>query len=162
MSQTRVLFATAAGARFVLEGSADFVEAHLGEFLELAQKKKGTDATETAEADGEGNPASEGTAANGSKQSLRGFLDQKGPRNVYEAIASALYYSGKFENRPELGPPEIRDLLVQGKYRPPGSISQALVDCRRKYGFVEVGSKKGLWKLSHQGETMVEFDLPRD
>ena len=56
---------------------------------------------------------------------------------------------------------EIRAGLLLGKYHPPKSMPQALADCRRRYGFVVVGTKKGFWKLSNQGETLVELDLPR-
>jgi hypothetical protein len=161
MSQTRVMYTSPSGAKFELEGSAEFVEAHLTEFLELTQQPNVGGANGTAGVEVEADTTSENGALPRRAQSLRQFFEQKDSRNVYEAIACAIYYAGKYDNRPELAPQEIRDLLVQAKYRPPGNISQALVDCRRKYGFVEVGSKKGLWKLSHQGETMVEFDLPR-
>jgi len=37
----------------------------------------------------------------------------------------------------------------------------ALTDCRRRYGFAEPGSRKGTWRITHDGEVTVDFDLPR-
>lgn len=92
---------------------------------------------------------------------LQSYVKAKDPNNVYEAIALVLDFARKYENKAEMSSGEIRAGLLLGKYHPPKSMAQALADCRRRYGFVVVGAKKGYWKLSNQGETLVELDLPR-
>lgn len=143
-----------------VEGDPAFVEKHIRD-LNALLKKVGdaranaveivTDARSETEGKGVGKDA---------RQTLHKFVGAKKPRNVYEAIACVLYYAKNYQDQPELETGNVRTSLVQGKYRPPGNMVSAMTDCRRKYGFVEVGSKKGFWKLSHQGETLVEFDLP--
>jgi hypothetical protein len=92
---------------------------------------------------------------------LRSFLAAKRPDNTYEAIAVLLAYNKSHEGKQELSTDEIRVAMIQSAIRPPGAMGQAMADCRRRYGYVEVGSTRGLWRLSHQGETLVEIDLPR-
>lgn len=92
---------------------------------------------------------------------LRSFFESKRPENASEAIALALHYKKQNEAKEEVSPEEIRAALIQGNFRPPGKLPQALTDCRRRYGYVEPSARKGFWRLSHQGETLVELDLPR-
>src|SRR5438045_4018449 len=106
MTQTRVAFATSRGARFELEGTADFVEAHLPEFLELA-KHQAADGSNEGLADSPNNssmPREEATQNGSSGLSLRSFFDAKHPQNVYEGIACGLYYASKHGDRTELDP----------------------------------------------------------
>jgi hypothetical protein len=98
----------------------------------------------------------------GTRVTLRGFFDLKKPENASEAIALALHYKKQHENKEEISSDEIRGALIQGNFRPPGAMAQALTDCRRRFGYVEPGARKGFWRLSHQGETLVELDLPRE
>jgi hypothetical protein len=97
----------------------------------------------------------------GTRLTLRGYFDLKKPENASEAIALVLHYKKQHENKEELSSDEIRGALIQGNFRPPSAMAQALTDCRRRFGYVEPGARKGFWRLSHQGETLVELDLPR-
>ena len=98
----------------------------------------------------------------GARVTLRGFFDLKKPENASEAIALVLHYKKQHENKEETSSDEIRGALIQANFRPPGAMAQALTDCRRRFGYVEQGARKGFWRLSHQGETLVELDLPRE
>lgn len=95
------------------------------------------------------------------RSTLRNFLAVKHPGNAYETIAVLLAYKKSQEGKGELSADEIRVAMIQAGSRPPRVMNQAMADCRRRYGYVEVGSARGLWKLSPQGETLVEIDLPR-
>jgi hypothetical protein len=92
---------------------------------------------------------------------LRTFLAAKQPANVYETIAVVLAYKRSHEGKQELSADDIRVTMMQAAVRPPKAMGQAMADCRRRYGYVEIGSARGTWKLSSQGETLVEIDLPR-
>ncbi len=95
------------------------------------------------------------------RTTLRSFLAVKRPENAYETIAVLLAYKKSYEGRPELSADEIRVAMIQAGIRPPKAMAQAMADCRRRYGYVEVGTARGSWKPSPQGETLVEIDLPR-
>ena len=141
-----------------VEGEPSFVEKHLKNLLPLIRDRVGDGGALL----GGGLPnVEQGMQAGQGRQTLKNFLEQRSPQNAYEAIACVLFHYCATQERPELSSDEIRMALVQGKYSPPRNMAQAMTDCRRKYGYVDVGSKKGFWKLSRDGETLVEIDLPR-
>lgn len=146
-------------SRLELEGPEDFVNGKLEELLPWLDEAEKENADDGLRED-EGLPA-ESPNHEEHKITLGSFMTKKSPQNVYEAIACVLFFSRQFRDRPELSTEEIRTLLIQGRFRPPGSMAQAMTDCRRKYGYIDAGSKKGLWKLSRDGEVKVEIDLPR-
>lgn len=158
MANVRIVIAQG-DSRLELEGDQAFVEAHLKKLLpRVVGETDGQPKPQSAE--GLGTPTAPGAAR--ARQSLATFVATKKPQNAYEAISVVLYHRRQTEDKTELSGPEIRAALVQGRYRPPdSSMAQTLTDCRRKYGYIQPGSKKGLWKLTHTGETTVEFDLPR-
>lgn len=146
-------------SRLELEGDQSFVESQLKKLLPIVT---GTPAATERSKHSEASERAKPLSSAQDRQSLVTFVTAKNPQNAYEAIAVVLYHRRKAEGIEELSGPEIRAALVQGRYRPPdSSMAQTLTDCRRKYGYIQAGSKKGLWKLSHTGETTVEFDLPR-
>jgi hypothetical protein len=93
--------------------------------------------------------------------SLRSYVSVKSPANTYEGIAVVLAYKQAHENKDELSVDEIRTAMIQAGIRPPKAMTQAMADCRRRYGYVDGGQNRGSWKLSAQGETLIEIDLPR-
>jgi len=146
--------------RVEVEGDQAFVEAQLKKLLPIVTGALPTIPEKAKHA--EQPPATQALGGSKDRQSLATFVETKSPQNAYEAIAVVLYHRRKAEGVEELSGSEIRAALVQGRYRPPdSSMAQTLTDCRRKYGYIQAGSKKGLWRLSHTGETTVEFDLPR-
>jgi len=144
-------------ARLELQGDQAFVEGQLKKLLPLVKGDSGEHAEARPAA-----PTAEKASSGQRPQSIRGFFEVKKPGNAYEAMAVALYHRLKAEGKPELSGDEIKTAMSQGRHRPPESFAQALTDCRRRYGYIEPGSKKGFWKLSHSGETVVDFDLPRN
>ena len=151
METLRIVMVNAA-RRVELEGPQKIVLEQLNEMRAWvdAEAQKPTD------------PEGVGTSALiADRTTLRGFLTAKRPGNASEAIAVLLAYKKSQESKHELSADEIRVAMIQAGIRPPGAMGQAMADCRRRYGYVEVGSTRGSWRLSSQGETLVEIDLPR-
>jgi len=152
-------------SRLELEGEQTFVTEQLKTLLPLITGENRQDqsaqskgkAAHVAGAAG----AAPGTDQDPRRQSIRTFVTAKAPQNVYEAIALVLHHRRNYEDKQELTAAEIRQGLVAGGARPPTVLPQALTDCRRRYGYIQIGSKRGFWKLTPTGETMIEFDLPR-
>jgi hypothetical protein len=160
MSEVRVAVALG-GASVEVQGDREFVEAQIKRLLPLITGEGGSTVTPAKEP-AHTAPASGDAHAAPRLGSIGGFFEQKKPGNAYEAIAVAMFHRLKTEQKIEMSWDEIKTALTQGRFRPPESFQQALTDCRRRYGYIEVGSKKGFWKLTHSGETVVDFDLPKN
>jgi hypothetical protein len=158
MPQARIVVARGE-VRLELEGDQAFVESNLQKLLPMVRDVEAADTRSGSGVNGKG--AGSSPASKGGRQTFKTFMTEKSPNNTYEAIAIVLHYMRQHEQKDELSGAEIRTALIQGGYRPPDQMAQALTDCRRKYGYAAVGSKKGLWRLSNQGETLVEIDLPK-
>lgn len=159
MAEVRVAVALG-GASVELQGDREFVEAQMKKLLPLITGEANATGGHHKPAE-HASASTAHTAAEPKLGSIAKFFEEKNPGNAYEAIAVAMFHKAKTEHKPELSWEEIRTALIQGRSRPPESFQQALTDCRRRYGYIEVGSKKGFWKLTHSGETVVELDLPR-
>ena len=146
--------------RLEVEGTADFVDGRLKQLLPWVQQSARTQSEGDGVASNE-EPATDVQAAPTEHTTLRTFLEKKSPANIYEAIACVLYFNAKFRDRDEVSVADVRTQLVQARFRPPGNMAMALTDCRRRYGYAEPSAHKGNWKLTHDGEVAVEFDLPR-
>ena len=85
----------------------------------------------------------------------------KRPGNHCETVA-VLAYSLKQEGTEEFSEDDIRRAYLRARLRPPKVVSQAIRDAKNAFDYIEAGSKRGLYKLSHYGETTVVFDLPRE
>ncbi len=153
METLRVVMASAT-RRVELEGPQNIVLERLDEMRAWV----GMQAQEATEKGTQGLGTPEVIAE---RATLRTFLAVKRPGNAYESIAVLLAYKRRHEGKHELSADEIRVAMIQAAIRPPRAMGQALADCRRRYGYVEVGSTRGSWRLSSQGETLVEIDLPR-
>lgn len=152
MGISRIVFARG-NNRLELEGDTEFVERQLADLLPLLVTTKSAD-TPSEELD-----AARDDSVNPDRQSLRTFVAAKGPKNTYDAIACVLFYARTFLSKQELTADEIRTYLIQAKQRPPAQMAQALVDAKRRYGYVDVGTRKGTWALGHGGEVRVEIEL---
>ncbi|MBX3229222.1 MAG: hypothetical protein KIT84_18630 [Labilithrix sp.] len=146
------------GTQVEIEGPEAFVTSTFESLRDLFDKPNVKDDSADEPPTNDGEKAGE----EGSRVSLKTFLEQKKPQNSYEAIACVLYHHQKFREQSELNSDEIRKALLQGRVKPPGNMTQTLTDCRRRYAYIEPGTKKGLWKLSHDGEVTVDLDLPRE
>ncbi len=157
MAQAKVVVSSG-DVRLELEGDQGFVESHLEKLLPMVHPSRGGDG---GKGDNGGGMGTETKAKGAVRQILKSFFKEKNPGNAYEAIATVLLYNRQHEQKDEMSTAEIRAALLQAPFRPPDQMAQAVTDCRRRYGYIEAGSKKGFWRLSNQGETLVEIDLPR-
>lgn len=153
MEKVKLVFAQG-DVRIELEGEATWVKQEFETLLKLAN---GTEPPKPASrATTDADPPSKASTG----RTIRNFVNEKMPRNVYEKIACVLYFARENEGKPELSITEIRDHLRAAGVKPPGAMLQALVDSRSRYSYVEAGTQRGIWKLAPNGETQVEFDLP--
>jgi hypothetical protein len=141
--------------RLELEGTEQFIASHIELLYRLASTQARTiDPAEMLETQDE-------QVARFERRALKPFVSEKLPANMYEALAVVLFYKKKQEQLEEMSIEAIRVALLQAGHRPPQNLRQALSDCRRRTGYVEPGKKRGHWKSSHQGEALVEVELPR-
>jgi hypothetical protein len=90
----------------------------------------------------------------------RQIVDEKQPRGHHE-IATVLAYFLKKQGKEEFTEEDIRRAYIRALVRPPKVVGQALRDAKNKFDYIEGGSKRGTYRLSHHGERTVLFDLPR-
>jgi hypothetical protein len=158
MSECKVVFARGTD-RLEVEGTAEFVEARLKEMLPLLETTPDPEEEASDRSDGPGDGEKENSPG---AMSLRSFITGKVPGNIYEAISCILYFNKKHRGKEEMTAEEIRSQLILARQRPPMHMAQAMTDCRRRYGYVGVGTKKGMWILTNDGEVTVDLDLPRN
>lgn len=87
------------------------------------------------------------------------LLAEKKPTGHAETVAVlalCLREAGTLEFTPD----EMRRAYIRAGVRPPKVVAQALRDAKNKYELIEVGSRKGTFRLSPHGERTVLFDLP--
>jgi hypothetical protein len=135
-------------SKITVEGPAGFVQAQIERF---AGMQRGT-----TTADGIG--ASTGASPQHSTE--KQLVAEKRPRGHHEIVALlafALTESGTKEFTDE----DIRRAYIRAGVRPPKYVSQALRDAKNKFDYIATGSKRGSYRLSNHGESLIRFDLPR-
>ena len=143
-------------SKIEVEGPASFVRKELSALLALIAAPH----TELP-AQRESRRSSRAIGRGSERLSLRRFAEAKAPGNTYEQMAVVLHYAENHEERPESSTNEILAAMGAAGFRRPKAPAQAVSDARRRYGYLQPGSKRGLWKLSQQGTLLVEDDLPR-
>jgi hypothetical protein len=88
------------------------------------------------------------------------LVQEKRPANHAETVA-VLAYCMRQNGAAEFTEDDMRRAYLRAKVRPPKVVAQAIRDARNGFDFVEAGSGKGQYRLSHHGERTVLFDLPR-
>jgi hypothetical protein len=88
------------------------------------------------------------------------LIAQKEPKGHPETVA-VLAFGLKEEGQEEFTEDDIRRAYVRARVRPPKVVAQAIRDAKNGFDYVETGSKRGSYKLSHHGDRTVRFDLPR-
>jgi hypothetical protein len=139
-----------ADKKVTFEGPRDFVEAQVARFTQEGNPKQ----TATELGAGFRNATVEHV------QTERELVDSKKPKGHVETVAVlafALAQSGTVEFAEE----DIRRAYLRAGVRPPKVVSQALRDAKNRFDYIEVGQKKGAYRLSHHGDRTVRFDLPR-
>ena len=130
------------------EGSASFVDAQVEKFSRSSP-------TAALIRD---DPSRMENAGQGSTE--KQLVLDKRPRGHHEIVtvlAFALTESGTKDFSEE----EIRRAYIRAGIRPPKYVAQALRDAKSKFDYIETGSKRGLYRLSNNGDRFVRFDLPR-
>lgn len=82
----------------------------------------------------------------------------KGHSETIAVLAFALAQSGVTEFTDE----DIRKAYIRAHVRPPKVVGQAIRDAKRLFDYIDVGSKRGTYKLSNHGDRTVRFDMPLD
>jgi hypothetical protein len=88
------------------------------------------------------------------------LIKEKRPSGHLETVA-VLAYALAQSGIDEFTEEDIRRAYIRAVVYPPKVVSQALRDAKNKCDYIEVGSKKGTYRLSHHGDRTVRFDLPR-
>jgi hypothetical protein len=134
-------------SKITVEGSAGFVQSQIERFA-------GTQRSVATLGDAVGNGSSPQTSTE--KQ----LVAEKRPRGHHEIVtvlAFALTESGTKEFTDE----DIRRAYLRAGVRPPKYVSQALRDAKNKFDYITTGSKRGTYRLSNHGDSLIRFDLPR-
>jgi hypothetical protein len=80
----------------------------------------------------------------------------KGHSETIAVLAFALTQSGATEFTEE----DIRKAYIRAHVRPPKVVGQAIRDAKKLFDYIDVGSKRGTYKLSNHGDRTVRFDMP--
>jgi hypothetical protein len=80
----------------------------------------------------------------------------KGHSETIAVLAFALAQSGATEFTDE----DIRKAYIRAHVRPPKVVGQAIRDAKKLFDYIDVGSKRGTYKLSNHGDRTVRFDMP--
>jgi hypothetical protein len=133
--------------KITIEGPPDFVSAQLEKFAATEdvspQQVKGTD------------DQSQPLLLNSESQMIR----QKQPRSHPETVA-VLAFTLAESGTAEFTEEDIRRAYIRAGVRPPKVVAQAIRDAKNNFDYVENGSVRGTYRLSHHGERTVRFDLP--
>ncbi|MFL6386396.1 MAG: hypothetical protein ACJ71U_02805 [Terriglobales bacterium] len=127
--------------KITMEGPEDFVRGELDRLTGATAKTKGFSDSESIETE-------------------KALIQAKQPKRHHDIIAVLAFHflqQGKVEFTPE----EIRKAYIRAGVKPPKVIDQALRDANRHHDLVEPGTTRGTFKLSHHGERVVRFELPR-
>jgi len=127
--------------KITLEGPEDFVRRELDRFTKPPVVPAQENATETI-------------------QSERALIEEKQPTGHHEIVAVLAFYLME-QGSAEFTPEEMRRAYIRAGIKPPKVVAQALRDAKRHHDFVEAGTVRGTFKLSHHGERVVRFELPR-
>jgi hypothetical protein len=130
------------------EGSASFVEAQVEKF----SRERLTGALISNE------PRRMENGPQGSEE--KQLVAEKRPRGHHE-IVTVLAFSLTESGIKEFSEEDVRRAYIRAGIRPPKHVAQALRDAKSKFDYIEAGTKRGLYRLSNNGDRAVRFDLPR-
>jgi hypothetical protein len=144
---------TIADKQVTLAGPESFVRAEVQRLTNMiAERTSGSPHTEIR--------SGAASARNELSETERGFIAAKQPSGHAETVAVLAYFLTK-NGQAEFMPDDIRRAYARAGARPPKVIAQALRDAKNLHDYLEAGTEKGTFRLSHHGERTVEFDLPK-
>jgi hypothetical protein len=94
----------------------------------------------------------------GSERNLIAAKRPHGHNEVVAVLAFALTESGTRDFTED----DIRRAYIRAGVRPPKVVAQALRDAKNKYELLDAAGKRGRYRLSNHGDSVVRFDLPRE
>jgi len=130
-------------SKITFEGSAEFVEGQVKKFAFAQAAPPSGSPLESPRGTQEGQ-----------------LVAQKRPRGHHE-IATVLAFALTESGVREFSEEDIRRAYLRAGIRPPKYVSQALRDARNKFDYIAGGSKRGKYRLTNHGDSLVRFDLPR-
>jgi hypothetical protein len=89
------------------------------------------------------------------------LVAEKRPANHAEYVA-VMAYALKASGYTEFSEDDMTRAYKRARVRPPKVVGQAIRDAKNQFDYIEAGSGRGLYRLSHHGERTVEFDMPRE
>ena len=93
--------------------------------------------------------------------SERDLVESKRPKNHPETVA-VLAFSLAEAGQEEFSEEDIKRAYLRANVRPPKVVGQAIRDAKNVYDFIEVGSGRGMYRLTTHGDRTVRFDMPND
>jgi hypothetical protein len=89
----------------------------------------------------------------------RDFVALKEPQGHLEIVTVLGFYLAE-HGQDEFTEEDIRRAYIRAGVRPPKVVSQSLRDAKNKKDFIQPGSARGTYRLTHHGDRFVRFDLP--
>jgi len=132
------------------EGPPEFVESQVAKHT--GPETKGADQAHSLRLPTQANVASGLTE--------RDLVASKQPRGHHE-IAAVLAFALTNAGVEEFTEEDIRKAYIRAGVRPPKAVGQALRDAKNNFEYIEAGTKRGTYRLSSHGDSVVRFDLPR-
>jgi hypothetical protein len=140
---------TVAG-KITFEGPREFVENQVARWAESETSKHTIENVSVMNRNGEARPSI----------AERDLVIAKKPSNHLETVA-VIAFALKQTGMEEFSEEDIRKAYLKAGVRPPRVVAQALRDAKNRGGYIESGSRRGRYRLSAFGDTVVRFDLPR-
>jgi hypothetical protein len=137
------------GGTITFEGPQNFVERQVELWMPSPPSKQ----TDSVAADVRGIGA---TSPGATERTLITDKQPSGHLETVAVMAFALTQAGMQEFSEE----DVRRAYLRAGVRPPKVVAQALRDAKNRADYIEAGSRRGLYRLSHYGDTFVRFDLP--
>jgi hypothetical protein len=141
----------AEGVDLEFAGSEDFVEKQLARFRRFLNSAVGAKEPE---------PVDEPAEAQAPKESLDQFAESRPVREgrgaIQDRILLFIYYLQKVQGKREVSGEDITWCFQQRNIPQPKNLHNALGILKRKIGYLQEGSKRGLYALSPEGVAYVE------
>lgn len=136
--------------KVTIEGPRDFVEAEVRRISDTLTGASGgakasADPTRDVDVD----------------ESEKDFLAAKKPKGHLETVAVLAFFLAQ-HGQEEFTEEDIRKAYIRAAVRPPKVVAQSIRDAKRYREFIQTGSAKGKYRLTHHGDRFVRFDLGKD
>jgi len=137
---------------FEVTGPSDFVEKKIAEFLKTPLPKPST-----AIAKGQASSSEPAHATNKSKSPAQ-FFRSINPKTDTDRVLLALYFLEKFRNVQSATAAEVKELIKEAKWPPPGNTNESINKNIRKGLLMTAGDREGkiAFVLTSDGETTVD------